>query len=141
MASQSHRICVADSSSCRHLSQVGSSISPSLKRCPLRWQCPVSNPSTHLSSSLFSLNRSRSRVISSALKSVESQRTIRRNVSRPSSLSNNKASKNGCLVHFSLWFLSWFIFSILNMEATCSSETSVDSQRTPRRNMPEDGST
>jgi hypothetical protein len=49
---------VADSSSCRHLSQVGSSISPSLKRCPLRWQCPVSNPTTHLSWSLSSLNRS-----------------------------------------------------------------------------------
>jgi hypothetical protein len=54
MASQSHRICVADSSSCRHLSQVGSPVSPSLKRC----QCPVSNPTTHLSWSLFSFNRS-----------------------------------------------------------------------------------
>jgi hypothetical protein len=41
MASQSHRMCVADSSSCRHLSQVGSSVRPSLKRCPLRWQCPM----------------------------------------------------------------------------------------------------
>jgi hypothetical protein len=41
MASQSHRICAADSSSCRHFSQVGSSVSPSLKRCPLRWQYPV----------------------------------------------------------------------------------------------------
>jgi hypothetical protein len=47
MASQSHRICVADSSSYRHLSQVGSSDSPSLKRCSLRWQCPVSSPTTH----------------------------------------------------------------------------------------------
>jgi hypothetical protein len=58
MASQSHRICAADSSSCRHLSQVGSSVSPSFRRCPFRWQCPVSNPTTHLSWSLFSSNRS-----------------------------------------------------------------------------------
>jgi hypothetical protein len=58
MASQSRRICVADSSSCRHLSQVESSVSPSLKRCILRWQCPVSNPTTHLNWSLFSSNRS-----------------------------------------------------------------------------------
>jgi hypothetical protein len=57
MASQSHRICVADSSSCRHLSQIGSSGSPSLKRCPLRWQCPVST-TTRLSWSLISSNRS-----------------------------------------------------------------------------------
>jgi hypothetical protein len=49
---------VADLSSCRHLSQVASSVSPSLKRCHLRWQCPVSNPTTHPSWSLFSLNRS-----------------------------------------------------------------------------------
>jgi hypothetical protein len=49
---------VADSSSCRQLSQVGSSVSPSLKRRPLRWQCPVSNPTTHLSWSLFGYNRS-----------------------------------------------------------------------------------
>jgi hypothetical protein len=56
MASQSHRICVADSSYCRHLSQVGSSVSPSLKRCPLKWQCPVSSPTTHLNWSLFSSN-------------------------------------------------------------------------------------
>jgi hypothetical protein len=49
---------VADSSSCRHLSQVGSSVNPSLKRCPLRWQCPVGNPNTHLNWSLFSFNRS-----------------------------------------------------------------------------------
>jgi hypothetical protein len=58
MASQWHRICVADLFACRHLSQVGSSVNPSLKRCPLRWQCPVSNPTTHLSWSLFSFNRS-----------------------------------------------------------------------------------
>jgi hypothetical protein len=45
-ASQSHRICVADSTSW-HLSQMGSLISPNLKRCPFRWQCPVSSPTTH----------------------------------------------------------------------------------------------
>jgi hypothetical protein len=58
MASQSHRICVADSASCRQLSQVGSFVNPSLKRCPFRWQCLVSSPTTHLSWSLFSFNRS-----------------------------------------------------------------------------------
>jgi hypothetical protein len=36
MASQSHRICVADSSSCRRLSQVGSSVSPSTAETLLR---------------------------------------------------------------------------------------------------------
>jgi hypothetical protein len=46
MASQSHKIRVADSSSSRHLSQVGSSVNPSLKRCPFRWQCPVNSPTT-----------------------------------------------------------------------------------------------
>jgi hypothetical protein len=58
MASQSHKICVADSSSSRHLSQVGSSVNPILKRCPFRWQCPVSSPTTHLNWSLFNFNRS-----------------------------------------------------------------------------------
>jgi hypothetical protein len=57
-ASQSHRICVADSSSSRHLSRMGSSVNPNLKRCPFRWQCPVSSPTTHLNWSLLSLNRS-----------------------------------------------------------------------------------
>jgi hypothetical protein len=56
-ASQSHRICVADSSSW-HLSQMGSLTSPNLERCPFRWQCPVSSPTTHLNWSLLSLNRS-----------------------------------------------------------------------------------
>jgi hypothetical protein len=58
MASQSHRICVADSSSSRHLSQVRSSVYPNLKRCPFRWQCPVNSPTTHLNWSLFNFNRS-----------------------------------------------------------------------------------
>jgi hypothetical protein len=57
MASQSHRMCVADSSF-RHLSQMESSVYPSLKRCHFRWQCPVSSPTTHLSWSLFNFNRS-----------------------------------------------------------------------------------
>jgi hypothetical protein len=58
MASQSHRICVADSSSSRHHSQVGSSVTPSLKRCPFKWKCPVNSPTTHLNWSLFNFNRS-----------------------------------------------------------------------------------
>jgi hypothetical protein len=49
---------VTDSSSCRHLSQVGSYVNPSFKRCPFRWQCPESNPTTHLSWCLFSFNKS-----------------------------------------------------------------------------------
>jgi hypothetical protein len=56
-ASQSHRICVADSSYSRHLSRMGSSVNPNLKRCLFRWQCPVSSPTTHLNCSLLSLNR------------------------------------------------------------------------------------
>jgi hypothetical protein len=57
-ASQSHRLCVADSSSSRHLSQMGSLANPNLKRCPFRWQCPGSSPTTHLKWSLFNFNRS-----------------------------------------------------------------------------------
>jgi hypothetical protein len=37
------------------------------------------------------------------------------------------------------WFLVELIFSTLKMEVTCSSETSVDTQRTTRRYIPEDG--
>jgi hypothetical protein len=33
-------------------------LSPSLKRCPFRWQCPVSCPTTHRSWFLFSFNNS-----------------------------------------------------------------------------------
>jgi hypothetical protein len=36
------------------------------------------------------------------------------------------------------WFPAELISSTLKMEAICSSETSVDTQRTTRRNMPED---
>jgi hypothetical protein len=49
---------VADSSSSRHISQVGLSVNPIFKRCPFRWQCPVSSPTTHLNWSLFNFNRS-----------------------------------------------------------------------------------
>jgi hypothetical protein len=58
MTSQSHRICVADSSSSRHLSQMESSVNPRLKRYPFRWQCPVKSPIIHLNWSLFNFNRS-----------------------------------------------------------------------------------
>jgi hypothetical protein len=37
------------------------------------------------------------------------------------------------------WFLAQLIFSTLKMEAICSSETSVDTQRTTWRYIPEDG--
>jgi hypothetical protein len=47
-----------DSSSFRHLSQRGSSVNSNLKRCPFRWQCPVSSPTAQLNWSLFSFNRS-----------------------------------------------------------------------------------
>jgi hypothetical protein len=36
-------------------------------------------------------------------------------------------------------FLAQLIFSALEKEAICSSETSVDSERTTRRYIPEDG--
>jgi hypothetical protein len=37
------------------------------------------------------------------------------------------------------WFLAKLIFSTLKMRVICSSETSVDTQRTTGRNIPEDG--
>jgi hypothetical protein len=44
----------------------------------------------------------------------------------------------------SRWLARWFhaelIFSTLKMEAICFSETSVDTQRTTRHYIPEDGS-
>jgi hypothetical protein len=39
---------------------------------------------------------------------------------------------------FACWFFAEVIFSTLKMEAICSSETSVDIQRTTRRYIPED---
>jgi hypothetical protein len=50
--------CVADSSSYRHFSQMGSSVNPNLERCPFRWQCPVNSPTIHLNWSLFNFNGS-----------------------------------------------------------------------------------
>jgi hypothetical protein len=44
-----------------------------------------------------------------------------------------------CLPPASRWFLAKLIFSTLKMEAVCSSETPVDTQRTTRRYSPEDG--
>jgi hypothetical protein len=41
-----------------HIEQVGSSVSSSLKRCPIGWQCPLTSSITHLNWSLFSFNRS-----------------------------------------------------------------------------------
>jgi hypothetical protein len=57
MASDSRRICVADSSSSTHRSQVGSSVSPSLKWRPLKWQCPVNSSTTNRNWFLSSSNR------------------------------------------------------------------------------------
>jgi hypothetical protein len=76
-----------------------------------------------------------------AVWSVESQPTFRRNISPPSSGSKNKQRKKPAelclppaftLVSCSAYFLT------LKMEATCSSETSVDFQRTTRRFIPDD---
>jgi hypothetical protein len=57
IASHSLRICVADSCSSRHVWQVGSSVSPKLKRCTFRWQRPVNSPAIRLNWSLFNFNR------------------------------------------------------------------------------------
>jgi hypothetical protein len=47
--------------------------------------------------------------------------------------------KAGSACHLlSRWFLVKIIFSTLKMEAICSSETSVDTQRTTLRYIPED---
>jgi hypothetical protein len=54
----SYRGRVADSSSSRHLSHMGSSVNPNLERRPFSWQCPVNTPAIHLNWSLFNLNRS-----------------------------------------------------------------------------------
>ena len=43
-ASQSQRICYAISNAHFHLPHPGMSTSPSSNRCPLNWQCPVTNP-------------------------------------------------------------------------------------------------
>jgi hypothetical protein len=58
---------------------------------------------------------------------VESQPTFRRNISPPSSGSKN--TLGSCSEYF----------SALKMKAICSSEKSVDFQRTTRPYIPEDG--
>jgi hypothetical protein len=71
--------------------------------------------------------------------STESQPTFWRNISPPSSGSKNKLSKPLCLPSdFTLVSCSPY-FSTLKMVAICSSETSVDSQRTTQHYIPEDG--
>jgi hypothetical protein len=45
---------------------------------------------------------------------------------------------NRCFGGACRWFFAWLILSTLKMEATCSSETSVELQRTIRRCIPED---
>jgi hypothetical protein len=69
-----------------------------------------------------------------ALLSDESHRTFRRNVSLPYSVSKNNPSTPTCFT-----LVSSLDYSLnLQMAATCSSETSVDFQRTTRRYIPED---
>jgi hypothetical protein len=51
-------MCVADSSFSRHISQMGLSISPILKRCPFKWQWPVNSPVTHHNWFLFCFSSS-----------------------------------------------------------------------------------
>jgi hypothetical protein len=71
---------------------------------------------------------------------VESQPTFRRNMSLPSSGSQNTPSKkparNSCS-YYLLMLVSWLASSTLKMEATCSVETSVDLQPTTGRYIPE----
>jgi hypothetical protein len=51
----------------------------------------------------------------------------------------NKLNKKPPCHLLSRWFLAQLIFATLKMEAICSSETSVDTQRTRVRHIPEDG--
>jgi hypothetical protein len=50
----------------------------------------------------------------------------------------SKLSKNACHL-LSCWYLAQLIFLTLKMEAMCSSETSVDTQQTTWRHIPEAG--
>jgi hypothetical protein len=56
VASQSHEICVADSSFSRHLLHLGLFVNSGLKRFPFRWKCPVRSPTTHCGIFLFNFN-------------------------------------------------------------------------------------
>jgi hypothetical protein len=67
----------------------------------------------------------------STVQSVECQPTFRRNISPLSSGSKNKPSKISAQKHIASR-------ALLKMEAICSSETSVDLQRTTRRYIPDD---
>jgi hypothetical protein len=66
-----------------------------------------------------------------SFKKFRDSRRFRRNTSPPSSWPKNKSCKSFSLVSCSAYS------SIMKMEATCSSETSVDFQRTARRSIPE----
>jgi hypothetical protein len=75
--------------------------------------------------------------------SAESQQKFRRNMSLLSSMSKNKPSKNPASKQMAsraaFALVSFFAYSCtLKMEATCSSETSVDFQRSTWRYIPED---
>jgi hypothetical protein len=71
-----------------------------------------------------------------AVQSVESEPTFRRNMLPPSAGSKNKPR---ALLATSITLISFLAYSFtLKMEAACSSETSVDTQRTTRRYIPED---
>jgi hypothetical protein len=56
-----------------------------------------------------------------------------------SPLSVNRRFGGAYRLLLSRWFLAQLVFSTLKMEAICSSETSVDTQQTTRRCIPEDG--
>jgi hypothetical protein len=83
----------------------------------------------------------------SAVQSVENQPTFRRNMSPPSSGSNEQSEKQACnwVANRSqrstcLILVSRLAYSpILMLEAIYSSETSVDFQRTTHRYIPDDG--
>jgi hypothetical protein len=70
-----------------------------------------------------------------AVFSVESQPTFRRNMPPSSPVSKNKQTLSP---PFTLVYCSAYFFT-LKMEAVCPSDTSVNTQRTTRRYIPQDG--
>jgi hypothetical protein len=58
MASQSHRICVADTSFFQAPFTTGVICQSQFERCPFRWQCPVNSPTTLPNWPLFNFNSS-----------------------------------------------------------------------------------